>query len=283
MKPLDIISNSMLSDENARRLLSDSQYKAFCAMSGNERVKNLRELLLAPIGHFTVINELYFRSKWSELFEKFYGNNPFVLLEVASGDADMIPQTMSRTNPTSDYLTANMNVKLNESLLKKTEGLDIKLRLIDDDAANIKQYVSEKSVDMIAFQHGANDVIQAILCSQNGVDTTYSDWMKTLPKMIELLQDEIQNGTLEEHVKIPFLGLISNLLELLKSDGVIAIHHYMFKLDLDWGYPPELFENIIPLIRKWCSELDSSVEIALDGFDSQWWLFLKKKTAKQLD
>ena len=81
MKPLDRISNSVLSDENARRLLSDSQYKAFCAMSGNERVKNLRELLLAPIGHFTVINELYFRSKWSELFEKFYGNNPFVLLE----------------------------------------------------------------------------------------------------------------------------------------------------------------------------------------------------------
>ena len=282
MKPLDRISNSMLSDENARRLLSDSQYKLFCAMSEDERETNLRELLSAPIGKFTVINELYFRSKWSELFEKFYGNNRFVLLEVASGDADMIPQTMSRTNPASDYLTANMNVKLNQSLLKKTDGLDIKLRLIDDDAANIKQYVSEKSVDMIAFQHGANDVIQAILCGQNGVDTTYSDWMKTLPKMIEILQTETKNGTLEEHVKIPFLGLISNLLDLLKSDGVIAIHHYMFKLDLDWGYPPELFENIIPLVRKWCAELDNSAEIMLDGFDSQWWLFLKRKCKEKI-
>ena len=75
------------------------------------------------------------------------------------GDADMIPQTFSRTNPTSDYLTANMNVKLNESLLKKTEGLNIKLRLIDDDPANIKQYVVDASVDTVAFQHGANDVI----------------------------------------------------------------------------------------------------------------------------
>lgn len=283
MKPLDIFSKGMLSDERAKLFLSESMYKAFCAMSEDEREKNLCELLSAPIEKFTAINELYFRSKWAELFGRYYKNEPFILLEVASGDADMIPQTMAITNRASDYLTANMNVKLNESLLKKTVGLDIKLRLIDDDAVNIKQYVSENSVDMVAFQHGANDVIQAILCAQNGIDTTYSDWMKTLPKMIELLQEETKKGTLEAHVKIPFLSLISNLLDLLKSDGVIAIYHYMFKLDLDWGYPPELFENIVPLVRKWCAELDNSEEITVDGFDSQWWLFLRRKSAKQLD
>lgn len=275
MRPLDKYSPVLLEPKHAEFLLSERQYASFAAMSDEERDACLRELLSKPIKRFTAINELYFRSKWAELFALWYKNEPFTLLEVASGDADMIPQTMSRTNPTSNYLTANMNVKLNESLLKKTAGLDIKLRLIDDDAANIKQYVLPNSVDMVAFQHGVNDVIQAILCGQNGVDTTYSDWMKTLPKMIELLQEEIKNGTLEAHVKVPFLGLISNLLELLKPEGVIAIHHYMFQLDLDWGYPAELFENIVPTVRHWISDL-SCREISVEGFDPQWWLFLKK-------
>ena len=277
MKPLDKFIPEMLSDENAKRILSEKQYMDFSIMSVEERDANLRELLTHPIGKFTAINELYFRSKWAELFERFYKNKPFTLLEIASGDADMIPQTMSITNPTSNYFTANMNVKLNESLLKKTSMLNIKLRLIDDDAANIKQYIPEKSVHMIAFQHGANDVMQAILCGQNEIDTTYSDWMKTLPKMIELLQAEVNNGTFEEHVKCSFLTLISDLLDLLTEDGVIAINHYMFRLDLDWGYPPELFENIVPIVRGWCSELESAKEVSVDGYDSQWWIFLKKQ------
>ena len=249
MKPLDRVSKTFLNDGRAKKLLSPKQYEKFTAMSDQEREANLKRLLSEPISNSTVINELYFRSKWASLFEMFYKDEPFTLLEVASGDADMIPQTMARTNPASEYLTANMNVKLNKSLLEKTADIDVKLHLIDDDAANIKRYVDENSVDMIAFQHGANDVIQAILCGQNGVDTVYSDWMKTLPKMIELLQCEVKNKTLEEHVKAPFVALISDLLDLLKNDGMIAIHHYMFKLDLDWGYPPELL---------------------------QWWLFLKR-------
>lgn len=276
MKPLDKFNMDFLNEDIAKKLLSPKQYKKFEAMSIEEREANLKELLTAPIAKFTVINELYFRSKWAKLFETFYKNEPFTLLEVASGDADMIPQTMAITNPMSEYLTANMNVRLNKSLLEKTADIDVKLRLIDDDAANIKQYIGENSVDMIAFQHGANDVIQAILCGQNGVDTVYSDWMKTLPKMIELLQCEVKNNTLEEHVKAPFIALISNLLDLLKPDGMIAIHHYMFQLDLDWGYPPELFENIIPLVRKWCCELKKADEVCIDGYDSQWWLFLKR-------
>ena len=277
MKRLDKFNTDILSEEKAKILLSEKQYKLFLNMNMQERENCLEELLSKPIEKFTVINELYFRYKWAELFRHFYQDTPFTLLEIASGDADMIPQTMARTNPTSDYLTANMNVKLNESLLKRTEGLNINFHLISDDAANIKNYVNEQTVDMIAFQHGANDVIQAILCAKNGIDTTYSDWMKTLPKMIELLQNEVKNETLEVNVKAPFLALMTNLVDLLKEDGIIAIHHYMFKLDLDWGYPENLFENIIPLVRKWCSEIETCVEITISGFDSHWWLFLSKR------
>ncbi len=277
MKPLDKISFDVLRDDNARFFLGKEDYKSYTRIPEDDRKSLLTELLTKPICSFTPINELYFRSKWASLFFRHFENKPFVMLEVASGDADMIPQTMARTNPTSEYLTANMNVSLNKSLLKKTDGLDIKLRLIDDDAANIKQYVAENSVDIISFQHGANDVLQAILCGINGVDTVYSDWMATLPKMIKLLKTEISAGTFEKSVKAPFLSLISNLLDLLKKDGFIAISHYMFQLDLDWGYPPQLFENIVPIIREWIKELDGCCEVFEESFDPQWWMFIKKK------
>ena len=45
MKPLDKFIPEMLSDENAKRILSEKQYMDFSMMSVEERDANLRELL----------------------------------------------------------------------------------------------------------------------------------------------------------------------------------------------------------------------------------------------
>ncbi|MNE96336.1 hypothetical protein D3C76_496870 [compost metagenome] len=75
---------------------------------------------------------------------------------------------------------------------------------------------------------------------------------------------------------MPFLGLIETLLKVLRKNGVVAINYYMFQLDLDWGYPPELFEKMIPVTREWLKELNECKEVFFDGFDSNWWIFLRK-------
>lgn len=263
--------------ECAGMYLNSKEYDEFCKITENELEVQLKNLLEKPIASFTVINELYFRARWAEVVKNIYQGNQLKLLEVATGDADMIPQVISVTNPDCHYITANMNKLLNKSLLDKTKELSLKMEIIEDDAALIEQYIGSESVDIIAFQHAVNDVIQAILCDRDGIDTIYSDWMETLPKMIEILQRETAESTLEEHAKAPFLGLMRTLIRVLKKGGVIAINHYMFQLDLDWGYPADLFESMLPMTRQWLQELEECDEIAFDGFDSNWWIFLKKK------
>jgi hypothetical protein len=262
--------------ENAGTFLNNQEYKDYCQISLSELEAQLKAILEIPITSFTVINELYFRARWAEVLHTFYPNQNITLLEVATGDADMIPQMMGHIRPGSRYITANMNKHLNHSLLEKTKNVPVQMELIEDDAAFIEKHIGKDSVDLIAFQHAVNDVIQAILCDREGVDTIYADWMETLPKMIEILQREVAQDTLELHSKDAFLGLIRTLLKVLKSGGVIAMNHYMFQLDLDWGYPANLFENMLPIVRQWLHEITECEEIVVDGFNSNWWIFLRK-------
>ncbi|MCL6459665.1 MAG: hypothetical protein K6T85_16840, partial [Gorillibacterium sp.] len=277
MIPLDNYEKWLpLMADCARLYLNVQELKEYSLISQNEVGNQLKALLERPIARFTIVNEVYFRARWAEVLKALGPQDNLKLLEVATGDADMIPQVMARTHPNSHYITANMNKHLNKSLLAKTKVLPLKLEIIEDDAAYVENHLGQEAVDLIAFQHAINDVIQAILCDREGVDTIHSDWMETLPKMIEILQKETAQNTLEEHAKISFLGLIDTLLKILKTNGIIAMNHYMFQLDLDWGYPPDLFKTMVPMTREWMKEIKGCKEIFLDGFDSNWWIFLQK-------
>lgn len=277
MIPLDQYDKwSVLLEENAELFLSKKELDEFAAISEIERNNQLKEILEKPIANFTMVNEVYFRARWAEVLKMLCSQSNLNLLEIATGDADIIPQVLDRTHPNSRYITANMNKILNISLLNKTKNLHILMDLIEDDAANIVEHLGEEKVDIIAFQHAVNDVIQSILCSREGIDTTDSDWMEVLPKMIKILQKETSENTLEQHAKIPFLSLLTKLLKVLKKDGMIVMNHYMFQLDLDWGYPSELFEKMVPIIREWIKEIEGCTEVFFHGFDTNWWIFLKK-------
>lgn len=263
-------------EECARFYLNEMEYKEFSSIPDNEIENQLKAILEKPINSFTYVNEVYFRARWAEVLKVLNLKENIKLLEIASGDAEMIPKVMAYTHPNSNYITANMNKILNRSLVDKTQELNLKIDIIEDDAMYIESHIGKEVVDIIAFQHSINDVIQAILCDKEGVDTIYSDWMETLPKMIEILQKEISQNTLEKHAKVPFLELMKELMKVLKTGGIVAMNHYMFQLDLDWGYPQDLFENMIPMIRDWLQELTGCKEIYFDEFDPNWWIFLQK-------
>ncbi len=263
-------------NESARQYLNETEVQEFQSISETEKLSQLKAIFEKPIARFTPVNEVYFRSRWAEVLKTVHPGSALTLLEIASGDADMIPQMMARAYPHSRYITANMNRILTERLRQSTKDLAVEVEVIEEDAALIDHHLLAESVDVIAFQHAVNDVIQAILCDQEGVDTIYTDWMKTLPKMIQILQRETAQNTLEQHARSQFLGLLEKLSAVLKKDGVMVMNHYMFQLDLDWGYPPTLWEDLIPITREWIKALPGLHEIFIDGFDPHWWMFLKK-------
>jgi hypothetical protein len=263
-------------DTNARRFLSPAEWQEYHRMSPTERRGQLRGLLERPIARFSLVNEVYFRSRWAQLLQRLHPGPDLRLLEVATGDADCIPQAMQRIYPRGIYVSANQNEKLNESFRRHTAGLSLDMRIVAADAAQIAQHAAPESFDVVAFQHGLNDVVQAILCARAGVDTVAADWMETLPRMIAMMQEEVAAGTLEQHARQPLLDLLQVLLQVLKKKGVVAMNHYQFQLDLDWGYPPALFENFIPIVRGWLQGVPGMREIRIPGFAPQWWLFLEK-------
>lgn len=263
-------------DLRASQVLVDAELQAYQAISGVERLSQLKALLEKPIAWFSPVNEVFFRSRWAEVLQALQPPQPLTLLEIASGDADMIPQMMARIYPNSRYITANMNRLLTANLRRKTGGLPVEITVIEEDAVGINRHLGPHSVDVVAFQHAVNDVIQAILCDREGVDTVNTDWMETLPVMITILQRELANGTLEQHAKPGFLFLLENLLKVLKKGGVMVMNHYMYQLDLDWGYPPDLWENMIPMTRIWIKDLPGCEEVSFDGFDPQWWIFIRR-------
>lgn len=277
MIPLDRIEKwSTCLDEKAAQFLDPDEYQQYLSVPQHERLRQLQALLEKPIAQFTAVNEVFFRARWAEVLDAAQAPCPLTLLEVGSGDTDMIPQMMARRCPNSRYISANMNRLLTEGLRAKTNGLPLDIQIIEEDAAAIARYLPAGSLDIVAFQHAVNDVLQAVLCGQEGIDTVSTDWMETLPTMISILQRESSQNTFAQKVEPAYRSLLETLLKLLKPGGVIVMNHYMFQLDLDWGYPPFLWDDLIPISREWIKTMPGCREVFFAGFDPHWWMFLQK-------
>jgi hypothetical protein len=277
MIPLDRYEKwSTCLDEQAMKYLDKREYQEYQSIPYSERLVQLKAILQKPVARFTPVNEVFFRARWAEVLALTPAHKDLTLLEIASGAADMIPQMMARVHPHSLYITANMNRILTERLRVKVSELPIEVVVVEEDAASIDRHLSPESVDIVAFQHAVNDVLQTILCDQEGIDTVYTDWMEMLPTMIQILQRELSQNTFKQHVRPAFLSLLEKLLKTLKPNGLMVMNHYMFQLDLDWGYPPDLWENLIPITREWIQSLPGYREVFFDGFEPHWWMFLQK-------
>jgi len=281
MKPMDDLQKSILKlkAENAVDVLSDDEKNIWNNFTEIERIEFLKDLLEKPVEFDNPVGIWYSKTKWSEALKAVTNKISLCLLEIASGANDIVPQTVARLYCHKDtvYTTVNLNKGLTDEFKRRTKQLPIKIDIIEDAAQKIEDYIGTEKIDVVVFEHSFNDIIEALLVERDGVDTINTDWLDILPEMVETVNREYLNKTLESSVKSEFLKIISSCLDVLKQDSFIIVNQFQFQYSLNVGMNPDLLENYLPITRKWITDAGLGEEIFFEGFESQWWMFLKKK------
>ncbi len=260
----------------AKRFLFLKEHWRWKTLPRKKRQQKLKALLCAPLADFSIVYTLYFRWKWVDIFQKVMLPTNATVLEIGAGASDMIPKALYQYSNVASYITVNMNQALAKQQLRKTRAMKHNIQIIADDANNIQQHLHGKQVDCLVFEHSCNDILQTFLAEQYGIDTTNSEWFSILPDMIRLINEQYESGTFEQSLKELFMHLLNACLCVLKPGGLLVISHYMFQMDLDWGYNPSLWEDMLLLIKPWLLQVTELAEEQVSGLDPQWWLVMRK-------
>ena len=222
-------------------------------------------------------HQRYVSQSWRRIMDLRGAGAALTLLEIGAGSSVILPKTLAAYDKNARYVTINENTALTRAFRRKTRHLPILIDVVEGDAAKAETLLPPESVDILAFEHSMNDILQAILMARDGVDTAQGHWFKLLPEMISRINAVYRGGQFEAALKAPFMALLRSCAATLKPGGLLAISHYMFQYDLNLGYDPWLWENMLPLVRPWLRELPGGREITLEGYDAQWWFFWEKQ------
>ncbi len=268
----------ILFTDKATAVLNSNEKADLDKLSLEKRNDLLRDLLEKPVGDVGVLHPLYFRNKWADALLATGLQAPVSVFEIAPGSNDVIPLTVSRifNHPQTSYTAANTNKQLTQYLYEKTSHLPIKIKVIEEQAQMMGVYAQPSQFDAVLFEHAVNDIMYDMIARKNGLDTIHEDWFGILPKIISCMNSEYANGTYESTIKEELLGVFSSCLDTLKEGSYIIINHFMYQADLDLGLNYELWETLLPTVRKWVEEAKIGKEVFFDGFEPQWWMFIQK-------
>lgn len=232
--------------------------------------------LSGPISY--ELYQLFYMVSWQQLCAKLKLPAEAKVFEIAAGDTVHIPKALDAYSESASYVTANLNKALTKRFIDKTAGLNIGIRIIEDDGVRILDYVPEGTVDVVAFHHAVNDIVQTILSGIEGIDTVGSDWWSIEPQMLRAVMAYHERGELKAAVYGDFIRIVETCAKLLKPGGYMIFDNCTFEGYEDIGYSTSFHSAYIELTRQWIQEADLGLaEIRLDGYDSaHWWLILRK-------
>lgn len=175
------------------------------------------------------------------------------------------------------YFTLNLNRKLRVQLQQKIAHLKLSIRIIEDNAQRVRDYLSPHCIDMACFHHAVNDILQTAVSEPRGMDTVNIDWFPNERQMIEWLAEDARTKRLYQRGKPELMQIIRDTVELVRPGGYLLFDHWNWCkfIGVSW-FPWDLFYNLIPIARQWIAESGLPLsEIQIDGIDPQWWLILQ--------
>lgn len=249
---------------------------------GDELSPRMARMMTPPVAFAMedapLLHDAYYVGAWCGVAQLLGNGAALKFLEVASGDVAVVPWALELYDDGGcSYATANLNKKLTQNFLAKTAALRTAVRVVEDDGANMSQYYAPGSFDVLALQHGVNDIVQTILCEREGMDTVNGDWWENLPQMTRISDEYHRSGRLEDAARPGFLACMRACADLIRPGGYLAFNSIVYQYDLDLGYPLDLYESYIPMARRWLLEAGMGLtEITPEGWDRQWWMILQK-------
>ncbi|MBX7258007.1 MAG: hypothetical protein K1Y02_16725 [Candidatus Hydrogenedentes bacterium] len=217
-------------------------------------------------------------AQYYEVFEALQPPRRMTVFEPCVGASCPVILAMEAyTGGEASYTTINLNRKLRDQLQVKIAHLKSEIRIVEDNAQNVSQYLGPGSVDVACFHHAVNDILQTAVSEPRGMDTTAVDWFPNERQMIEWLAEDAQEGRIEVRGKPELMQIVGDVARLVKPGGYMVFDHFNWCrfIGVDW-FPWELFYNLIPMTRAWIKESGLAVsEVELEGVNRQWWMVLR--------
>lgn len=271
------VFNDILKRDFSQDMISELEQ-----MNAIQLENKLKDILAVPIGiskqRVFEYLQLYYSASWQNLFMELNMPRALSLLEVGAGDVVYIPKALDAYSKNmGTYVTANLNRELTQNFQEKTKGMDVSIRVVEDDAANIGLYYPESSFDVVAYHHAINDIIQTIIANREGIDTVNNDWWSIEPQMLQAVMDYHGKGILKDAAYHEFIQIIDTSHKQLKRGGYMIFDNITYSGYDEMGYSSEFHSNYIQLARSWISEANLGLEeIEVESYDKQWWMILKK-------
>jgi len=142
--------------------------------------------------------------------------------------------------------------------------------------SHLRERVKVCSVDLIAFRHAVEDIVQAAVAQEDATDP-FSPTQGDRPAPLRALRAYWRSGDLERVVVPQFLEIVKACCVALRPGGQLLFSHQVLDCDLSLGHPLELYADYIPLARRWIATARLPLrEIVLNEFDPHWWLCLQR-------
>jgi len=201
------------------------------------------------------------------------------VLELCAGGSDPVVVALDVLfGGEAEYITVNLNRKLADELLARLAGLELRARIIEDDAQNVPALFPEPTFDCVCFHHAVNDILETAVAEAHGWDTRDLDWWPNERQMIEWLDEQYRADGMAA-VGLPQLrSILEAAAQVVKPGGTLCFDHWTreYHLGLDW-FPGDLFNNLIPIAREVALSLSVPLqEVTPEGLDRQWWMVLRR-------
>lgn len=218
-------------------------------------------------------------AQWTLLLESLGLPQAPNVLELCAGGSDPVVVALDVLfGARATYTTINLNRKLAAELMERSENLDLKLRIIEDDAQNLSAHFADGAFDAVCFHHAVNDILQTAVAAKHGLDTRDLDWWPAERGMIEWLDQQNRADGLAS-AGIPELrAIFEAAARVVKPGGLLCFDHWTWEYHLALGwFPGDLFNHLIPLARKVALSLPVPLEeVTPAGLDRQWWMVLRR-------